>query len=77
MVKQGVSSVESMFLVPGDEADFEATLALVRELGFDQSFSFIYSRRPGTPAASLPDEVAPQVKQERLVRLQAQLGERS
>ena len=69
-------SISSDFIIgfPGEsERDFEATLALVGELGFDQSFSFIYSRRPGTPAASLPDEVAPQVKQERLVRLQAQL----
>jgi len=69
-------SVSSDFIVgfPGEsERDFEATLALVRDVGFDQSFSFLYSRRPGTPAASLPDEVAPAVKQERLTRLQAQL----
>ncbi len=59
---------------PGEtEADFEATLALVAEAGFDQSFSFVYSARPGTPAASLPDEVTPEVKQQRLVRLQALL----
>jgi tRNA-2-methylthio-N6-dimethylallyladenosine synthase len=45
----------------------------VREVGFDQSFSFLYSRRPGTPAASLPDDTPAEVKQERLVRLQAQL----
>src|SRR5207237_5320409 len=49
------------------------SLALVRDVGFDQSFSFIYSRRPGTPAASLPDEATPEIKQERLARLQAQL----
>jgi tRNA-2-methylthio-N6-dimethylallyladenosine synthase len=69
-------SISSDFIVgfPGEsERDFTATLALVRDVGFDQSFSFIYSRRPGTPAASLPDEVAPEVKQERLARLQAQL----
>jgi tRNA-2-methylthio-N6-dimethylallyladenosine synthase len=69
-------SVSSDFIVgfPGEsERDFEATLSLVRDVGFDQSFSFIYSRRPGTPAASLPDEVAPAVKQERLARLQAEL----
>ena len=51
--------ISSDFIVgfPGEsERDFEATLALVREVGFDQSFSFLYSRRPGTPAASLPDE---------------------
>jgi len=69
-------SISSDFIVgfPGEsERDFSATLALVAEVGFDQSFSFIYSRRPGTPAASLPDEVEPAVKHERLARLQAQL----
>jgi tRNA-2-methylthio-N6-dimethylallyladenosine synthase len=69
-------SISSDFIVgfPGEsERDFSATLALVREVGFDQSFSFIYSRRPGTPAASLPDEVEPDVQHERLLRLQAQL----
>ena len=69
-------SISSDFIVgfPGEtERDFCATLALVREVGFDQSFSFIYSRRPGTPAASLPDEVEPAVKHERLARLQGQL----
>jgi len=69
-------SISSDFIVgfPGEtERDFAATLALVREVGFDQSFSFIYSRRPGTPAAALPDEVEPAVKQERLARLQTQL----
>jgi tRNA-2-methylthio-N6-dimethylallyladenosine synthase len=68
--------ISSDFIVgfPGEsERDFAATLALVRDVGFDQSFSFLYSRRPGTPAASLPDEVLPEVKQERLARLQAQL----
>ena len=69
-------AISSDFIVgfPGEsERDFEATLALVRELRFDQSFSFLYSRRPGTPAAALPDEVPVALKQERLVRLQAQL----
>jgi len=69
-------SVSSDFIVgfPGEsERDFAATLALVREVGFDQSFSFIYSRRPGTPAASLPEELTTDVKQERLARLQAEL----
>jgi tRNA-2-methylthio-N6-dimethylallyladenosine synthase len=68
--------VSSDFIVgfPGEsERDFAATLALVRDVGFDQSFSFIYSRRPGTPAASLPDEVPPALKQQRLTRLQAEL----
>jgi tRNA-2-methylthio-N6-dimethylallyladenosine synthase len=69
-------TVSSDFIIgfPGEtERDFQATLALVRDVGFDQSFSFIYSRRPGTPAASLPDEVAHEVKLERLARLQVQL----
>ena len=69
-------TVSSDFIIgfPGEtERDFQATLDLVRDVGFDQSFSFIYSRRPGTPAASLPDEVAQEVKLERLARLQAQL----
>jgi tRNA-2-methylthio-N6-dimethylallyladenosine synthase len=69
-------SISSDFIVgfPGEsERDFEATLALVRDVGFDQSFSFLYSRRPGTPAAALPDAVPPTVKQERLSRLQAQV----
>ncbi len=59
---------------PGEtECDFQQTLDLTAEVGFDQSFSFIYSRRPGTPAASLPDDVADSVKSERLARLQALL----
>jgi len=69
-------AVSSDFIVgfPGEsERDFAATLALARDVGCDQSFSFLYSRRPGTPAASLPDEVGQEVKLERLARLQAQL----
>jgi tRNA-2-methylthio-N6-dimethylallyladenosine synthase len=69
-------SLSSDFIVgfPGEtERDFQATLNLVRDVNFDQSFSFIYSPRPGTPAASLPDEATAAVKQERLARLQAQL----
>jgi tRNA-2-methylthio-N6-dimethylallyladenosine synthase len=63
---------------PGEtERDFEATLKLVRDANFDQSFSFIYSQRPGTPASSLPDDVAHEVKQARLMRLQAQLNEQA
>jgi tRNA-2-methylthio-N6-dimethylallyladenosine synthase len=59
---------------PGEtEADFQQTLELIADVGFDQSFSFIYSRRPGTPAASLPDPVPHDVKQRRLEALQAQL----
>ncbi|CAN5289449.1 tRNA (N6-isopentenyl adenosine(37)-C2)-methylthiotransferase MiaB [soil metagenome] len=67
-------SISSDFIVgfPGEtEADFEATLDLIEDVNFDQSFSFLYSRRPGTPAASLPDEVPHEVKQRRLERLQA------
>lgn len=66
--------ISSDFIVgfPGEtEADFEATMKLIREVGFDQSFSFIYSARPGTPAASLPDDTPLEVKKERLYRLQA------
>jgi tRNA-2-methylthio-N6-dimethylallyladenosine synthase len=69
-------SLSSDFIVgfPGEtEEDFAATLALVEELGFDFSFSFIYSARPGTPAAGLADDTPPEVKQERLARLQARL----
>jgi tRNA-2-methylthio-N6-dimethylallyladenosine synthase len=63
---------------PGEsERDFEATLRLVGEVGFDQSFCFLYSRRPGTPAAALPDEVTLPVKQQRLAQLQAQLDAQS
>ena len=63
---------------PGEtERDFEATLKLVHEANFDQSFSFIYSQRPGTPAASLPDDVSYEIKQQRLARLQAQLNEQA
>jgi tRNA-2-methylthio-N6-dimethylallyladenosine synthase len=69
-------SLTSDFIVgfPGEtEADFAATLRLAGEVGFDGSFSFLYSRRPGTPAAELPDGISPQEKSERLARLQAQL----
>jgi tRNA-2-methylthio-N6-dimethylallyladenosine synthase len=63
---------------PGEtERDFEATLKLVRDANFDQSFSFIYSQRPGTPAAALPDDVSQETKQARLHRLQAQLNEQA
>jgi tRNA-2-methylthio-N6-dimethylallyladenosine synthase len=60
---------------PGEtDEDFVATMNLVADAGFDQSFSFLYSRRPGTPAAALPDEVAHEVKQQRLVLLQQRLN---
>ncbi|WP_018232147.1 tRNA (N6-isopentenyl adenosine(37)-C2)-methylthiotransferase MiaB [Thioalkalivibrio thiocyanodenitrificans] len=71
-------SLSSDFIIgfPGEtDADFEATMALIEQIGFDQSFSFIYSRRPGTPAASLPDDVPMAVKKVRLARLQASINE--
>jgi tRNA-2-methylthio-N6-dimethylallyladenosine synthase len=66
-------SLSSDFIVgfPGEtDRDFEDTLKLIRDLEFDQSFSFIFSPRPGTPAASLPDELPLEAKKERLMRLQ-------
>jgi tRNA-2-methylthio-N6-dimethylallyladenosine synthase len=69
-------SISSDFIVgfPGEsDADFEATMRLVEEVGFDASFSFIYSRRPGTPAAALTDDTPHEVKLERLKRLQARI----
>ncbi|HLS83862.1 MAG TPA: tRNA (N6-isopentenyl adenosine(37)-C2)-methylthiotransferase MiaB [Arenimonas sp.] len=71
-------AISSDFIVgfPGEtDRDFEATMKLVEEIGFDQSFSFIYSRRPGTPAANLPGEVPAEVAHERLQRLQAAINE--
>ena len=66
-------SLSSDFIVgfPGEtERDFEDTLQLISDLDFDQSFSFIFSARPGTPAASLPDDVPLEEKKARLMRLQ-------
>jgi tRNA-2-methylthio-N6-dimethylallyladenosine synthase len=71
-------ALSSDFIVgfPGEsDKDFEATLALVREVGFAQSYSFKYSRRPGTPAAAAAKQVAERVKDERLQALQALLAE--
>jgi tRNA-2-methylthio-N6-dimethylallyladenosine synthase len=67
-------SVSSDFIVgfPGETAaDHEATMKLIEEVGFDHSFSFIYSKRPGTPAAELQDDVPLSVKKARLSELQA------
>ncbi len=67
-------SVSSDFIVgfPGEtEADFGRTMQLIEDVGFDQSFSFIFSARPGTPAANLPDATTPEEKHARLARLQA------
>src|SRR5688572_11712603 len=69
-------SVSSDFIVgfPGEsERDFAATMKLIEDVGFDQSFSFVYSRRPGTPAAALPDDVTQEEKQQRLATLQARV----
>ena len=69
-------SLSSDFIVgfPGEtERDFEATMALVEELDYDTSFSFVYSPRPGTPAAALPDATPLAVKKRRLAALQARL----
>ena len=66
-------SMSSDFIIgfPGEtDQDFEHTMKLIDEIGFDHSFSFIYSRRPGTPAAELPDDVPLEVKKARLQRLQ-------
>ncbi len=70
-------SVTSDFIVgfPGEtEEDFQATMNLIHDIGFDQSFSFIYSPRPGTPAAQLPDNVPMSVKKERLTVLQNRIS---
>ncbi|GAB7128511.1 tRNA (N6-isopentenyl adenosine(37)-C2)-methylthiotransferase MiaB [Silvimonas sp. JCM 19000] len=68
--------LSSDFIVgfPGEtEDDFERTMKLIDDVGFDASFSFIYSRRPGTPAADLADDVPDDVKSKRLMRLQARI----
>jgi tRNA-2-methylthio-N6-dimethylallyladenosine synthase len=73
-------SLTSDFIVgfPGEtEADFAATLRLARETGCDDSFSFVYSPRPGTPAAEFSDQIPSSVKSERLQRLQAQLDDQA
>jgi tRNA-2-methylthio-N6-dimethylallyladenosine synthase len=73
-------SLSSDFIVgfPGEsDADFNATLRLIEELGFDSSFSFVYSPRPGTPAASFADDTSREVKLERLQRLQALIETRA
>ena len=74
-VRPGIS-LSSDFIVgfPGEtEADFEATMALIEDVRFDTSYSFLYSPRPGTPAAALPDDVPEAVKKARLARLQARI----
>lgn len=71
-------SLSSDFIIgfPGEtDQDFEDTMDLIETIGFDLSFSFIYSQRPGTPAADLPDDVPLEVKKQRLQRLQNRINE--
>ncbi len=69
-------SMSSDFIVgfPGEtEKDFADTMKLIDEIGFDHSFSFIYSARPGTPAANLPDDTSMEIKKQRLQTLQSRI----
>ena len=73
-------SFSSDFIIgfPGEsDADFEATMNLIADIGFDASFSFIYSARPGTPAADLPDDVPMDVKKQRLAILQQRISQQA
>ena len=73
-------SLSSDFIVgfPGEtDRDFEATIKLIADIGFDQSFSFSYSARPGTPAASLPDDTPLEIKKQRLQILQARINQQA
>ena len=69
-------SISSDFIIgfPGEtDADFDDTMQLIHDIGFDNSYSFIYSKRPGTPAANLPDDVPMEVKKKRLNILQSRI----
>ncbi|CCQ09686.1 tRNA-i(6)A37 methylthiotransferase [Pseudoalteromonas luteoviolacea B = ATCC 29581] len=71
-------SMSSDFIIgfPGETTeDFEATMQLINDIGFDMSFSFIYSARPGTPAADLPDDVSEEEKKQRLYILQNRISQ--
>ena len=73
-------SIASDFIVglPGEtERDFEATMKLIGDIGFDQSFSFVYSARPGTPAANLADDTPMDVKKQRLHILQSRINQQA
>ncbi|MEW5889328.1 MAG: tRNA (N6-isopentenyl adenosine(37)-C2)-methylthiotransferase MiaB [Pseudomonadota bacterium] len=73
-------SLSTDFIVgfPGEtERDFELTMKLIEDVGFDASFSFIYSPRPGTPAAELPDDTPHELKVQRLMRLQRRIEEQA
>lgn len=73
-------AMSSDFIIgfPGEsDADFEATMDLIQSIDFDMSFSFIYSARPGTPAADLPDDISEETKKKRLQLLQQRLNQQS
>jgi tRNA-2-methylthio-N6-dimethylallyladenosine synthase len=73
-------SISSDFIVgfPGEtEDDFNATMKLIADIGFDQSYSFVYSARPGTPASDLPDNTPDEVKKQRLMLLQTRINQHS
>jgi tRNA-2-methylthio-N6-dimethylallyladenosine synthase len=73
-------SLSSDFIIgfPGEtDNDFQQTMDLIQEIGFDHSFSFIFSARPGTPAADLPDETPIEVKKERLSILQSRINQQA
>ena len=73
-------SISSDFIIgfPGEsEEDFQATMNLIQEIGFDQSFSFVYSPRPGTPAAELPDNTPMDEKKKRLSILQGRISQQA
>ncbi len=71
-------SISSDFIIgfPGEtDEDFEQTMDLIHQIGFDASFSFVYSRRPGTPASELPDDTPEDVKKQRLAILQDRIAQ--
>ncbi len=73
-------SISSDFIIgfPGEsEADFQKTMDLIHEIGFDHSFSFVYSKRPGTPAADLPDSTSEETKKQRLAILQGRISQQA
>ncbi len=78
-VRPGISITTDIIVgFPGEtDEDFAATMNLIADAGFDQSFSFLYSRRPGTPAAALPDEVPAEIKQRRLELIQERFNTQS
>ena len=76
-VRPGIS-LSSDFIIgfPGEtEEQFEETMSLIEQVGFDFSYSFIYSARPGTPAAELPDDIDESIKKKRLEKLKTRLNE--